>query len=70
MVVSDNVTSPPTLPTTTMDTALSGSRLNEEKAFATRFTAGLESHPVNYPIDFVTPLEERPRKVQVLSVGP
>lgn len=51
-----------------MDTALSGSRLNDEKAFAHRFTAGLEAHPVSYPVDFVTPLEERPRKVQVLAV--
>ncbi|GFZ42867.1 hypothetical protein JCM24511_00585 [Saitozyma sp. JCM 24511] len=51
-----------------MDSQLSGERLTEERAFVKRFSEGLSSHKVEYPADFSTPLEERPRKVPVVQV--
>ncbi|OCF30820.1 hypothetical protein I317_03671 [Kwoniella heveanensis CBS 569] len=50
------------------DQPLSGDRLNEERAFIKRYTEGLSSHKVEYPADFSTPLEDRPRKVAVVGV--
>ncbi|WWC59943.1 uncharacterized protein I303_102506 [Kwoniella dejecticola CBS 10117] len=50
------------------DAPLSGDRLNEERAFIKRYTEGLSSHKVEYPADFSTPLEDRPRKVAVVGV--
>ncbi|WWC68953.1 uncharacterized protein I206_102889 [Kwoniella pini CBS 10737] len=50
------------------DVQLSGDRLNEERAFIKRYTEGLSSHKVEYPADFSTPLEDRPRKVAVVGV--
>ncbi|WWC87550.1 uncharacterized protein L201_002440 [Kwoniella dendrophila CBS 6074] len=50
------------------DTPLQGDRLNEERAFIKRYTEGLSSHKVEYPADFSTPLENRPRKVAVVGV--
>jgi hypothetical protein len=52
-----------------MDTPITGDRLNEERAFIKRYTEGLASHKVEYPADFTTPLENRPKKVQVLQVS-
>jgi hypothetical protein len=43
--------------------------LNEERAFIKRYTEGLANHTVEYPADFSTPLEDRPRKVPVLQVS-
>ncbi|WVF66715.1 hypothetical protein IAT40_001457 [Kwoniella sp. CBS 6097] len=50
------------------DQPLFGDRLNEERAFIKRYTEGLTSHKVEYPADFSTPLEDRPRKVAVVGV--
>ncbi|WVQ94327.1 hypothetical protein IAU59_001406 [Kwoniella sp. CBS 9459] len=50
------------------DQPLSGDRLNEERAFIKRYTEGLSSHKVEYPADFSTPLEDRPRKVAVVGI--
>ena len=51
------------------DTSLSGERLNEERAFIKRYTEGLASKPVEYPADYSTPLEDRPRKVAPVGVS-
>ncbi|WVR04082.1 hypothetical protein IAU60_001081 [Kwoniella sp. DSM 27419] len=51
------------------DQQFSGDRLNEERAFIKRYTEGLTSHKVEYPADFSTPLEDRPRKVAVVGVA-
>ncbi|WWC98880.1 hypothetical protein V866_005774 [Kwoniella sp. B9012] len=50
------------------DAALHGDKLNEERAFIKRYTEGLSSHKVEYPADFSTPLQDRPRKVAVVGV--
>ncbi|WVW79711.1 hypothetical protein I302_101681 [Kwoniella bestiolae CBS 10118] len=50
------------------DAPLQGDKLNEERAFIKRYTEGLSSHKVEYPADFSTPLEDRPRKVAVVGV--
>ncbi|KAK1920822.1 hypothetical protein DB88DRAFT_469017 [Papiliotrema laurentii] len=50
------------------ESRLSADRLNEERAFIRRYTEGLTSHKVEYPADFSTPLEHRPRKVTVVQV--
>ncbi|WRT65417.1 uncharacterized protein IL334_002360 [Kwoniella shivajii] len=50
------------------DTPLQGDKLNEERAFIKRYTEGISSHKVEYPADFSTPLEDRPRKVAVVGV--
>jgi len=52
-----------------MDTPISGERINEERAFIKRYTEGLSGHKVEYPADFSTPLEDRPRKVNVIEVS-
>ena len=51
-----------------MDTQLTGDKLNEERAFIKRYTEGLERHTVNYPNDYSSPLDSRPRKVQPVQV--
>ena len=51
-----------------MDTPISGERINEERAFIKRYTEGLSGHKVEFPADFSTPLEDRPRKVAVVGV--
>ena len=43
--------------------------MNEERAFVKRYTEDLASHKVEYPADFSTPLEDRPRKVPVVGVS-
>ncbi|WWD16788.1 hypothetical protein CI109_101220 [Kwoniella shandongensis] len=50
------------------DAPLSGDRLNEERAFIKRYTEGIAKHKVEYPGDFSTPLEDRPRKIAVVGV--
>ncbi len=52
-----------------MDTPITGDRINEERAFAKRYTEGLSGHKVEYPADFSTPLKDRPRKVSVVGVS-
>lgn len=52
-----------------MDQPLSGDRLTEERAYMKRFSEGLAGHPVQYPADYSTPLEDRPRKVPAVQVG-
>ena len=52
-----------------MDAPLTGDRLVEERAFMKRYTEGLSKHKVEYRADFSAPLEERPRKVNVIGVG-
>ena len=56
------------LQSTMAESRLSADRLNEERAFIRRYTEGLTSHKVEYPADFSTPLEHRPRKVTVVQV--
>lgn len=51
------------------DTPLSAERLNEERAFIKRYTEGLAKNKVEYPADFSTPAEDRPRKVPVVNVS-
>ncbi|ORX36421.1 ubiquitin-related domain-containing protein [Kockovaella imperatae] len=51
-----------------MDTPLTNDRLVEERAFMKRYSEGLSSYKVEYPGDFSAPLEERPRKVNVIGV--
>lgn len=34
-----------------------------------RYSEGLNAHKVEYPADFATPLEDRPRKVGVVGVS-
>lgn len=51
-----------------MDTPIAGDRINEERAFIKRYTEGLSGSKVEYPADFSTPLEDRPRKVAVIGV--
>ncbi len=41
-----------------MDQPLSGDRLTEERAYMKRFSEGLAGHPVQYPADYSTPLED------------
>lgn len=48
---------------------LSGDKLNEERAFIKRYTEGLTTRKVEYPADFSTPVEDRPRKVAVIGVS-
>ncbi|ORY25259.1 hypothetical protein BCR39DRAFT_561162 [Naematelia encephala] len=50
------------------DTPISGERINEERAFIKRYTEGLAAHKVEYPADYSTPLEDRPRKVAAVGV--
>ena len=52
-----------------MSNQLSGSRLQEDTAFAKRYLDQLSEHAVNYANDFVTPPEKRPRRMPVLSVS-
>lgn len=52
-----------------MDQPLSGDRLTEERAYMKRFSEGLAGHPVQYPADYSTPLEDRPRKVPAVQVS-
>lgn len=52
-----------------MDTPLNDEKLSEERAFMKRYSEGLASHKVEYPSDFSTPLEDRPRKVPVVGVS-
>jgi hypothetical protein len=51
------------------DTPLSAEKLNEERAFIKRYTEGLSGHKVEYPGDYSTPLERRPRKVAIVGVS-
>ncbi|KAL7419763.1 hypothetical protein Q5752_005679 [Cryptotrichosporon argae] len=48
---------------------LSSERLADERAFVKRYTESLAGLPVNYPADYSTPLEDRPRKVAVVQVA-
>lgn len=52
-----------------MDTRLSADRISEERAFIQRYTDTLASRPVNYSASYVPPLDQRPRKVGVISVS-
>lgn len=49
-----------------MDTPLTGERIAEEKAFASRYLETLSARKLEYPDDYTPPLESRPRKVPVL----
>ncbi|KAL1410210.1 hypothetical protein Q8F55_004215 [Vanrija albida] len=51
-----------------MDTPLSGERIAEEKAFAKRYLDSLASRKVEYPPDYSSPLDKRPRKVPAINV--
>ncbi|ODN80836.1 hypothetical protein L202_02979 [Cryptococcus amylolentus CBS 6039] len=50
------------------DAQLTGDRINEERAFIKRYTEGLASRKVEYPADYATPLDERPRKIPAVAV--
>jgi len=52
-----------------MSYKISGSRLQEETAFAKRYLDQISEHAVNYADDFVTPPEKRPRRMPVLAVS-
>lgn len=52
-----------------MDNPITGERVAEERAFVKRYTDGLGSRPVEYGPEYVTPLEDRPRKVPVIPVS-
>lgn len=47
---------------------LTGTRLQDEQAFAKRYLDQISGHDVNYDDDLVTPPEKRPRKMPALSV--
>ncbi|TXT11050.1 hypothetical protein VHUM_01801 [Vanrija humicola] len=51
-----------------MDTPLSGERIAEEKAFAKRYLESLASRKVEYPPDYSSPVDKRPRKVPAINV--
>jgi hypothetical protein len=51
-----------------MDNQITGERIAEERAFVKRYIDGLASRPVEYGAEFVTPMEDRPRKVHVVAV--
>ncbi|TYJ53565.1 hypothetical protein B9479_005834 [Cryptococcus floricola] len=50
------------------DAQLTGDSINEERAFVKRYTEGLASRKVEYPADYATPLDERPRKIPAVAV--
>ena len=52
-----------------MDKPITGDQINEERAFIKRYTEELSSYKVEYPADFSTPLQDRPRKVAAVNVS-